>query len=272
MFSALMAVYAGERSAWFAEALQSLHQQSGNHISEVVLVEDGPLGRDLLHVADSFREVLPLHRVRLRRNQGLATALNEGLVQCSHEWVLRADSDDISLPQRSELQRAHLGEGPLDIVGGQIEEFDPVTGQVSGVRSVPCSADAIRRFAALRNPFNHMTVCFRRDLVLDLGGYPQVPFHEDYALWVRAIAAGARISNRPEVLVRARAGRGMYERRGGWRYVKAEAEMQRILIRCGFKSQAQGGLELLVRAGVFLAPARVRGWAYRRLLRGRPRD
>lgn len=49
-----------------------------------------------------------------------------------------------------------------------------------------------------------MTVCFWRDFIRDLGGYPEVPLKEDYALWARAIARGARVANLPQVLVRAR--------------------------------------------------------------------
>ena len=48
-----------------------------------------------------------------------------------------------------------------------------------------------------------MTVCFRRDFIRAVSGYPDIPLKEDYALWARAIARGARVANLPQVLVRA---------------------------------------------------------------------
>lgn len=41
--------------------------------------------------------------VTLKKNMGLAKALNKGIEQCSNEIIARMDSDDISMPDRMEL-------------------------------------------------------------------------------------------------------------------------------------------------------------------------
>jgi glycosyltransferase involved in cell wall biosynthesis len=266
MFSVLMSVYHKDNPAYFRAALASLAPQLP-HVDEVVLVKDGPLGGPLEAVVDAQRALLPLKVLALPQNVGLARALNAGLAHCRSAWVMRFDSDDLCLPQRAALQRERIGAGALDILGGQIEECEPATLAVTGRRLVPCEAAEIRRFLRRRNPFNHMTVCFRRDFIRALGGYPDIPLKEDYALWARAIARGARVANLPQVLVRARAGSELVQRRGGLRYARSELALQALLWREGVQSAWSSLLVGCARAALFAAPPALRRIVYRRALR-----
>jgi glycosyltransferase involved in cell wall biosynthesis len=268
MFSVLMPVYHKDNPVYFHEALASLVPQLP-WVDEVVLVKDGPLGAALEAALDSQRAQLPLRVVALRSNAGLARALNAGLAQCSSDWVFRFDADDLCLPERARLQSERIREGGLDILGGQIEECDPATLAVTGRRLVPCEAAEIRRYLRRRNPFNHMTVCFRRAFIRGVGGYPDIPLKEDYALWAKAIAGGARVANLPQVLVRARAGSELVARRGGLRYARSELALQAFLWRHGVQSAWSSLLVGGARAAVFAAPLAVRRFIYRRALRGR---
>jgi hypothetical protein len=235
MFSVLLPVYHKDDAVYFGEALASLAPQLP-YVDEVVLVKDGPLGMALEAAIDAQRALLPLREVALPRNVGLARALNAGLAHCKSDWVFRFDADDLCLPERAALQSARIRGGALDIVGGQIDECDPATQAVTGRRLVPCEAAEIRRYLRRRNPFNHMTVCYRRDFIRAVGGYPDIPFKEDYALWAKAIARGARVANLPQVLVRARAGRELVARRGGLRYARSELALQSLLRKNGLQS------------------------------------
>ena len=268
MFSVLMSVYHKDNPAYFREALASLGPQLP-YVDEVVLVKDGPLGAALEAVIDSQRKLLPLREVALEQNVGLARALNAGLSRCKSEWVFRFDADDLCLPERAALQAEWLRNEALDILGGQIEECDPATQEVTGRRLVPCEAGEIRSFLRRRNPFNHMTVCFRRAFIRRIGGYPCIAYKEDYALWARAIANGARVANLPQVLVRARAGRDLVERRGGLAYARSELMLQSFLRRHGLQSALASLLVGTTRAALFASPLAVRGLVYRSALRGK---
>jgi glycosyltransferase involved in cell wall biosynthesis len=268
MFSVLMSVYHKDNPVYLAEALASLVPQLA-HVDEVVLVKDGPLGSALEAAIDRWRAALPLWEVALPRNVGLARALNAGLAHCKSDWVFRFDADDLCLPERAALQRARIGDGALDILGGQIEECDPATLAVTGRRLVPCEEAAIKYFLRRRNPFNHMTVCFRRALIQEIGGYPDIPLKEDYALWAKAIAHGARVANLPQVLVRARAGRDMVARRGGLGYARSELALQAYLRRYGVQPTLSSLLVGAARAALFASPLAVREFVYRRMLRSK---
>jgi glycosyltransferase involved in cell wall biosynthesis len=266
MFSVLMPVYHKDNPLYFREALASLAPQLP-YVDEVVLVKDGPLGAPLEDALDGQRAHLPLRVVALPRNVGLARALNAGLARCRSAWVMRFDADDLCLPERAALQGERIREGGLDILGGQIEECDPSTRAPTGRRLVPCEAAEIRCFLRRRNPFNHMTVCYRRNFIRTIGGYPDIPLKEDYALWARAIACGARVANLAQVLVRARAGSELVERRGGLRYARSELALQAFLWRQGVQSAWSSLLVGGARAALFAAPLAVRRFVYRRALR-----
>ena len=54
---------------------------------------------------------------------------------------------------------------------------------------------------------------------------------EDYELWVRAMINGIRIGNIGEVLVHARIGNGMVQRRGTKKYIKSWHLMNKDMIK-----------------------------------------
>lgn len=266
-FSVLMAVYFKDNPCLFANALNSICLQT-ELPDEVVLVEDGPLTSELSALIDSFRTKLNIVSVKLSENKGLAVALNAGLKVVSNDIVYRADSDDVNRPDRFEKQLKFFLDD-YDLVGGAIQEIDEA-GVPIAVRSLPTDDVDIRKFLKFRNPFNHMSVAFRKDVVLACGGYPNIYLKEDYALWAKMLNYNARALNLKDVLVDATAGNGMYRRRGGWRYCLSEIELQKHLLRCGVKNLFEAVFTGVIRSSVFLVPAYLRGFIYERFLRNKP--
>ena len=171
-------------------------------------------------------------------------------------WIVRADADDYNLPQRFRRLAELVRSTPdIDLVGSAVLEIE-ADGTPVALREMPAQHADILRFITRRNPFNHMTVVCRHSLVAYCGGYPDIYRREDYALWAKMVKAGARCANLTEVLVHATAGKDMYRRRGGLRYVLAERDLQNLLVQIGVKSRATGiirwgcPVECLHRTGV----------------------
>lgn len=266
----LMAVYLRDDPSLLELAVDSVF---ANRLqpNQFVLVADGPLSEGLEKVIETLqkRHTYRIEMLRLPANKGLAYALNIGLRHITLPWVIRADADDFNLPHRFATLATLLATQPsLELISSAILEVD-THGQPIAIRALPETEDEIRRFAKLRNPFNHMAVAYRREAVLACGGYPDVHLKEDYALWCRMLAKGIRVANSPEVLVNATAGREMYRRRGGWRYAKAEWVLQGIMVACNLKSKRRAWFDGLLRAAVFLAPASLRGAIYYYVLRAK---
>jgi glycosyltransferase involved in cell wall biosynthesis len=262
-----MALYGGDKPHLFVKAVQSVF---ANTIlpNQCLIVLDGPLPTELDQTALELSKQYPIIEfIRLPKNRGLANALNIGLQSVRFSWVIRADSDDINLPQRFEVLAKTVQQHPsLQLVGSAILEVDE-EGKPLTVREVPVTEKEIRQFAKTRNPFNHMAVAYRLDAVLACGGYPNIFLKEDYGLWCYFLAKNFPVANLKEVLVHACAGMGMFRRRGGWRYAKSEWQMQNLLVHSGLKGKARALIDGIMRATFFLIPASWRGFLYVHLLR-----
>ncbi|WP_152422009.1 glycosyltransferase [Natrialba chahannaoensis] len=268
-FSVLISVYENDDPDHLTIALDSVLDQM-EVPSEIVLVADGPLTTELENVIERFRtshpEVFTL--VRLESNQGLGAALRAGLEACSYEFVARMDADDISKPERFEAQISYLLENPdVDVVGSYVGEFRDQPDAIDNVREVPSDSESVARMARFRSPTNHPSVMFRRSSVLEAGNYRPYRSMQDYELWMRMLSQGYTIENIPAVLVKCRAGDGLYERRGGVSYARLEVQLQREFLRMGAISWFEFLRNVAIRIPVRLLPNNVRGWIYRTFLR-----
>lgn len=271
-FSLLMSIYKGENPAFFDQAMRSLWDVQTLKPSEVVLVEDGDLDNGLYEVLDFWESRLgsKFIRVRLSKNQGLGVALNAGLEHCNFEYVARMDTDDICAEDRFEKQMKFLFDNSgVDVLGGQIEEFEDEVGDLNRLRVLPTSHEDVVKFAKLRCPFNHPSVVYKRDVIRASGGYRSVHLYEDYDLWVRLIQKGVVVANLPDVILYMRSGKNMFSRRGGADYVVSEFNAQLSFYRIGFLSIFQLVNNLAFRIPVRLLPNFVRGFLYEKMLRNK---
>lgn len=264
-FSVLISVYAKDDPTLFDASLRSIFQNTLMP-EEVLLVVDGPVPLHLNQVICKYCDShANLNVARLSENGGLAGALNYGLTLIRTEFVFRADADDINVRRRFEIQM-EMFEAGYDLIGGAILEVDNYGAQLAR-RILPCEEQKIRKFGGHRNPFNHMTVGFRKSQVEACGGYPDIHLKEDYALWASMLASRVRTANTKEVLVHVTAGTEMYARRGGLKYALAEIELQTHLYSCGLKSASAALFDGVVRSIIFLSPGAIRGQIYKIFLR-----
>lgn len=266
-FSLLLPVYAGDDAEHLRRAFESSTREQTLPPTEVVLVQDGPVPDALADEIERLTvgSAVPVRRVTLPRNVGLAVALQEGLEKCAHEIVARADADDVCEPERFEVQVPMIA-GGLDLVGSALAEFSDDETVVEAVRRRPTEPDAIRRFAAQQNPFNHPSVVYRRSAVLAAGGYQELRLMEDYWLWARMLVDGAAVANVEQALVRYRTGAGLYERRGGLRAFRSDWDFQRKAHAIGLTTTPQMVRNLAQRLLYRVVPDGVRKWGYRLLV------
>lgn len=269
-FSVLSSIYYKESPAHFNACMESIWDQQTLKPAEIVLVLDGPIGEGLTKSVEYWQLKLDnvLKIVTLAENVGLGKALNEGLKHCSNEWVLRMDTDDICKADRFEKQIQFIKENP-DIVlfGGQILEFDQTPNDSTAIKSVPSTHVDIKKFAQKRCPFNHMTVAYKKSIILALGGYRHHLFMEDYNLWLRVIGAGYTVANLPDVILYARVGNGMHTRRKGYQYIKSEKQLRDIKKQLNIQSPFYANIYFIVRSAFRIMPANLLGKLYNTFLR-----
>lgn len=267
--SILLSIYHREKPSYLELALNSIIRSS-EIISEVVIVKDGLIPKELSDVLNEFKLVYEgtVKVIGYSKNKGLGFALNYGLKHCSNEIVFRVDGDDVSRTDRFSIQYSLLISNPhLSIVGGQIEEFDKSPGDIGRLRTVPISSADIKNIIKLRNPFNHMTVAFRKSHVESVGGYMEMPGYEDYFLWFRLLENQGTGMNVKNILVDARIGNNMLGRRRGINMFLREVSFQKSLFQLKFLSQFELFRNLLLRAVPRLFPRFILEFLYHKKLR-----
>lgn len=192
--SVLMPVY--KTAAYLQEAVDSILAQTFTDY-ELIILDDGS--------PDNAEEVLDRYddprivRYHGMHNEGLANVLNVGIGMARGEYIARMDSDDISLPNRLQVQIEYLEEHTdVDLCSCAMQLF----GAHEGLWRRDADPDKVRIAALFFSPVLHASSLWRREafevrgLRFDQSTVPA----EDYDLWCRALVEGLRLVNLPDAL------------------------------------------------------------------------
>ena len=137
-------------------------------------------------------------------NPGIVSALNLGIKSTQSEFIARIDADDEMISDRLFKQVHHLVSNPgVVCVGTQLTLINQKS-ETIGYTRYPTSHEKIKRRLFFQNCLAHPSVMFRRDSVIDVGGYRKfLEGAEDYDLWLRLMRVG-NLSNLDEKLTRYR--------------------------------------------------------------------
>ncbi|MEN8130671.1 MAG: glycosyltransferase family A protein [Pseudomonadota bacterium] len=187
------------------ECLDSIHGQTVTDY-ELLVVDD--------HCTDGSTEILQGRvaadgRIRIVPNEGrgLIDALNTGFNSARGDYVARMDADDLMRPTRLACQQDYLAAYPdIAAVGSRVHVF-PEREIGPGCREYLRWQDACASPAAIANeiyreaPLANPSAMLRRQVVLDVGGYRDGAFPEDYEFWLRLIHLGYSIGKHDEILL-----------------------------------------------------------------------
>lgn len=268
--SVLMSVYKDEKAENFDLALKSILVDQQLIPNELILIVDGPISNELntvvLKYLTKFSNIMSVYR--LGSNHGLGYALRFGLTKCKYEYVARADSDDICNPERFKIQIDFFKNNPkVDILSSYIEEFEEDYFKPIARKELPLNHDGICKMAKFRNPINHMAVMFRKEKILNCGSYKELPYVEDYYLWVRAIVNGCTLANIDKCLVHARVGNGMIGRRGNRAYIKSWFKLNEFMLKNKIISTAEYMRNMTAICTFVYLPPCLKSLVYRLMLR-----
>jgi GT2 family glycosyltransferase len=198
-----------------SECLESIKAQTGRIALEIVWVNDGSSDAhtaDLLRQLAAFQDSTRFCTVKYCANStnlGVGAALSKGLALCSHDIVMRMDSDDIMLPTRVATQLAFMRAHPECVLcGAQIQMFDTCGDGKKVMLDTTAHPDCdVATFLATK-PMqhwlaNHPTFCFKRAEIAAIGGYnPSLTcMLEDFDLLVRVLQTHGKIHNLPDIVL-----------------------------------------------------------------------
>lgn len=214
--SVLMSVYKSEKFDYLDCALRSVWTDQSLKPDEIVLVEDGSLGKELEQVVSDWKSLLGEKLVILKNdyNLGLTKSLNKGLKVIKSDFIARMDSDDISHPLRFERQIKYLKEHPeISVVGGSLQEFDAAH-ECLNIRHYPLTNEMVRSSICKASPLAHPTVMMRRTIFENGLSYNEkYRTSQDIALWFDVLCHGYKIGNVEDITIYFRRDSDMYRRR-----------------------------------------------------------
>lgn len=268
-YSALMTVYRKVVPQHFVESTQCVLTQT-LPTDNFVIVCDGPLTSELEKVIERLQHGHPgvVDVFRLSENVGTAVATQKGVERCKHNLVMKLDADDHCIPERAEIQVSIFDSDPeLSICGSYMGEFVDGSNEPSQVRTVPLEQDDILVYSRRRNPFNNITIMYKRDDVIAAGGYGTLRRAQDYELYVRMLHKGYKARNIETVLSSARLDADNLARRATLNNLKGFLLVRWTIFRNGYSSLPDFIIPCAGQLAYMVLPRGLRGRLYQKLLR-----
>lgn len=161
--------------------------------AELVVLDDGSTDATAQEVIrGAGGRTGPDPRLRLLQTPpsgGLTQALSQLIAATDSRTVARMDADDLCMPWRFRISLPHLRRD-CDLVFTQVVNL--VGRRPDPEPPVGITPEAFPLHLLLTNPVSHPTALIRREVLDRVGGYRRVPA-EDYDLWLRCAAGGARL-------------------------------------------------------------------------------
>lgn len=194
--SVILPIY--NASLYLKDAIDSILNQSFGDF-ELIVYDDGSTD-DSRSIVDAYQDKRIVKRY-FDENQGLIKILNLGFSEAKGKYIARMDADDISHPNRFEIQRNFLETHPeIGICGTQLELIH--TGEVL---ERPTEDGDIRWWIFKGSPFAHPSVMIRKQVIDDnnLRFDPKAYVVEDFDFWWH-LAFHTKLANLNQTLLKYR--------------------------------------------------------------------
>ena len=200
--SVLMPVYNGEK--YLKESLESILLQTFSDF-EFIIINDGS--------TDKSKDIIEEYKNRDNRiilinnpsNLGITKSLNIGLKHCTGKYIARMDADDISLPQRLQIQYDYMEKHPsVGVVGSQMsiikegKEIKEINDYI-----VPTEHNAIVLNLLIGKAIAHPTAFIRLSILKNKQYNEKLNSSQDLELWLSLISNNT-FANLNEKLVQYR--------------------------------------------------------------------
>lgn len=200
--SVIMPVY--NAGGYLYAAIESILNQSFADF-EFLIFDDGSEDKSI-SVIERYAQADSRIRVFRRAHGGHTSLLNEGIWLCRSSYIARMDADDISMPDRFQLQFDYLEKHPETVaLGSSALMIDP-EGSPLGEVTPPTGHAEIDKFhlSGRGGGIIHPSVVMRADILKKINGYrTELEPAEDFDLFLRLAEVG-KLANLPDILLRYR--------------------------------------------------------------------
>lgn len=236
-----------------SDAIMSIMEQTLSDW-ELIVVDDASTDGTLRLVREQFDDSR-ISVLSMPHNLGAGACRNMALERARGKYVAVMDADDVSLRTRLEKQVGFL-ERNLSIaaVGCQVVEYGDWGGPVTGLWPTDATSIA-RRQATGKIPIHHSTAVFRRQTLVEVGGWDAACRRaEDFGLFLKLTHVNIMCIN--EVLYKYKTRRPLPLSYVINDQLSHELALRRHLMRMSGSSEKDLPLEMRMTLGVLIKAGR----------------
>lgn len=168
---------------------------------EVLVLDDGSTDDTYARALELVPEYGGKLQVITQKNGGKSTALNNGISRARGEYVLCTDADSRLEPQTLREAIKHFADPEVVAVAGNVKIANRLNiltklqtlEYIQGLNLVRAAQALLKKITVIPGPSG----VFRKQEIIDIGGYLTDTFAEDCDLTLRLMLAGKRIKYEP---------------------------------------------------------------------------
>ena len=184
---------------WLNAAIKSIRDQSHREL-EILIYDDGSTDSTASIIQSAAKLDERIAPMSSPSNRGIVHALEAMLNVAKGSYIARMDADDISMPQRFQLQLQFMDRGGYALCGTWFREFG---GGIPRDVRWHTSPEELRAAFLFQNTICHPTVLAKREVFEEFRYRDSYELSEDYDLFARS-AARFQLANLPQVLLHYR--------------------------------------------------------------------
>ena len=198
LVSVILPVYNGE--LFLSETLESILNQSFSDF-EIIAIDDGSIDGSIKILKEYAKKDDRISILSNSKNMGIAKTTNFGISQAKGIYIALSDQDDVSLPERFQLQVEYLNTHPkIDLVSAQVKRVDSEGNQLK-VSSNPLSPGALRWGLLFGCVLTNPVVMMKKKIFSDHGyQYGPAKTAQDFEFFTR-ISPSYKMVNLPQTLL-----------------------------------------------------------------------
>ena len=182
MSEPLISVLIATNSAkYLKDALDSIFRQTYPNY-EVILILNGDRAQfEKIISSEGYPSNLKVLSTDI---PGLANCLNLGLIHSSGGLIARLDSDDTWSDEHLQNLYNYMSLDELDVASSSANLIDEHGVQI-GEKIQSLTSKEVRKMLRYKNPVMHPGVMYKRNLIINSGGYRGFRYAQDWELWLR---------------------------------------------------------------------------------------
>lgn len=199
IISVVMSVFS-EPIEWISQSINSILNQTFGDF-EFIIVNDNPLRKENIQLLDAYsakdKRVKIVHN---EKNLGLPCSLNRALSFVHGKYVARMDADDISLPNRFNLQYEFLEKNVDYGICGTYARFIDEHTKIGRRIRLGRTNEELKAKLLFYSPFMHPSIMARSNLICRLRYDENYRVAQDVELWLR-MSKETKFYNIPKILL-----------------------------------------------------------------------